>query len=394
MIGWQRMSDFFVQHFGEEPEIACCAPGRINLIGEHIDYAGGQVLPLSISLGVSVAVRATRQGLLRVVSDEYPDAGIVTLDGSLAQDGPAGYVLELARTTETTSAQIAILSDLPVGQGLSSSAAIGIAVQCALLALKPDAVMPSARAVCRAAQRAEHLALGTSCGIMDQYASMFGSPGNAILIDTWQETHHAVPLDSLAGCCIILVDSGQPRELSASQYNQRHAEMTGTLNEAKRLCGGFNCFREKAHDELLAIAEAMPEPANRRMRHLLMEQRRVGRFQDGLRERDLKMLGRILYAGHCSLRDDAEVSTPQIDTLVEMLCSTPGCLGARLMGGGFGGSVLALFESPPDEFLMAGLLRDYAGETTLGGRWLQVEPGPGAWLQSGRGSWRSVAEWL
>ncbi|MEZ5337389.1 MAG: galactokinase family protein [bacterium] len=393
MIGWRQLCEFFMRHFGEEPELCCCAPGRINLIGEHIDYAGGAVLPLSISPGVSVAVRSLPAGGLSLVTDVLGEPQVQKLDRATAADGPLAYVLELARLTETASAQIAILSDLPVGQGLSSSAATGIAVQGALLALKPDAVLPSARAVCRAAQRAEHLALGTSCGLMDQYASMFGLEDSALLIDTWKESHTEVPLSGLAGLEIVVVDSGQPRQLAASEYNRRHAEMVGALNEARRLSGGFDCFRERPPEELLAIAEAMPDPARRRIRHLLSEQRRVHDFVAALQAADQPAMGRLLRESHASLRDDAAVSTTQIDILVELLDGLPGCLGARLMGGGFGGSLLALFAAPVDSAALDDLLRDYAAASTLQAGWLSVAPGPGAWLSGAGNGRRSLAEW-
>ncbi len=393
MINWQDSRDFFCSQFQAEPEICCFAPGRVNLIGEHIDYAGGQVLPLSISLGVTLAVRLTAEGGLRVASSLYPGQGVASLEET-GRQGPVAYLRELVRITGCLSAEIAICSDLPPGRGLSSSAAVGIAVQAALLALLEEDVLPSARAVCRAAQRAEHTALGTHCGLMDQYASLFGRETEALLIDTWQQTHEYIPLSGLEGCSLLLVDSGQSRELADSEYNTRQAELQEALRLAAEALGGFTCFRERTLEQLLEVAEGLPAPLDSRLRHVATEQQRVLDFSAALQGGNAKGMGCLLIASHSSMRDDCEVSTPQIDRLVDMLCNLPPCLGARLVGGGFGGGVLALLRGSPDPASLDDLLGKYHAATGLQGDWQQLQSGHGACLLAGKGSWRSLAEWL
>jgi galactokinase len=393
MISRKEARDFFFQQFGEEPGSCACAPGRVNLIGEHIDYAGGQVLPLSICQGITVLARSTTQGLLRIASQQFADDGVVTLDSSGMQNDRAGYIQELARQTGARSAEIAILSDLPIGQGLSSSAALGIAVQAAMLALQADAVRPTALQLCKAAQQAEHLALGTSCGLMDQYASMFGRVDSAVLIDTWREVHHYIPL-SLDGLSLLIVDSGQPRELAASQYNARHAEMSSALAALRKLSGGFESFRELPPLRFRELLEQLPEPAQSRLRHLTTEQGRVFALAKALEGADGPAMGRLLSESHASLRDNAAVSTAEIDKLSGLLRELPGCLGARLMGGGFGGSVLALMDGAVDRAAMEEVLQEYHAHSGLSGSWLRVEAGPGAWLENPRGDRTPLTEWL
>lgn len=391
MIRWQEAHRYFHEQYGSEPQICCSAPGRVNLIGEHIDYAGGQVLPISISLGVTVCASLGGDAL-RVASGMFPEAGIANASEAVGQ-GPLAYVRTLAEQTGVTDADIAVCSDLPLGRGLSSSAAVGIAIQAALFALSEDEVLPSARAVCRAAQRAEQAALGTNCGLMDQYASMFGSATDALLIDIHAQTHEYIPLDGLLGCSLLLVDSGQPRLLHASGYNERPEEMRQALEQASELAGGFDCFREVEHDELLRIASGLPEPLDRRLRHVASEQRRVLQFRDALLAADRRRMGELLMESHASLRDDCEVSTPEIDSLVETIGSVESCLGARIVGGGFGGGVLALFEGTVDDAVLSEALASYHAETGMQASAMQLEPGLGAWLEV-PGGVRYVAEWL
>lgn len=389
MISRSQAREFFLQHFGEEPERCCCAPGRVNLIGEHIDYAGGQVLPLAIRRGVTVLARRCARGRLRVVSDIYPEAGIVELDGSNMPEGFAAYVQQLAQSVRITAAEIAIVSDLPPGQGLSSSAACGLAVRGVLQALNPDAVRPTPLALCLAAQESEQLALGTSCGLMDQYASMFGKAGHAILIDTWRQSHLYIPLPGNA-LHFVLVDSGQPRQLAASQYNQRHAEMSGAMALVRERAGGFACFRELHPGRFRELVDSLPDPARLRLRHLTTEQGRVFAFARALEAGDAAQMGRLLSLCQTSLRDDCEVSTTEIDYLVDILQELPDCLGCRLVGGGFGGSVLALLATEPTATKLNEGLRKYEALSGLQASWLQVQPGPGAWTENSRGEQRSL----
>ena len=275
------------------------APGRVNLIGDHTDYAGGLVLPMAIDFGTTIV---GQPGGDRVVltSEALGGATDIELDGSFDGSGWESYVAGVVAEVRPTQGLTGhITTTLPVGAGLSSSAALEVAVALALGAVGDIA------ALC---QRAEQRASGVPCGRMDQLASVHGVEGHALLIDcsTFDITPVRIPDD----VDIVVIHSGQARELALSGYAKRRAEL-------------------EAGDE-------------RRVRHVRTENLRVREFADALRAHDLARAGSLMVASHVSLRDDFEVSTPVLDALVERLVVTPGVHGARLTGAGFGGCVVAL----------------------------------------------------
>jgi galactokinase len=223
------------------------------------------------------------------------------------------YVTAVAQTLARGPVRAAIVSDVPIGAGVSSSAALLVAC-CAALA--PELAGPEAARLC---QRAEHAATGVRVGLMDQFASALGRAGCALLLDCGSLEHQLVPLpDDLV---IAVIDSGVSRRLADTPYNRRRDEVEA------------------------AVAGSGGPAAARRLRHVLGETARVGEFVAALQNRDIAALGRLLAASHRSLRDDFEVSTPELDSVVAAATALAGCVGARLMGAGFGGSVLALLES-------------------------------------------------
>lgn len=264
------------------------APGRVNLIGEHVDYLGGPVLPAAVDRYLTVR--------------GWPaEAWSMTSD----VDGGLPYAIAVGEELRAEPHRLEVHSCVQPGSGLSSSAALLVAVAAGLA---PDIDGVTAARLC---QRAEQRATGVQVGIMDQFASALGRHGCALLLDcdTLEYRHLPFPQDIV----IAVLDSGVHRSLAATPYNQRRAE-----------------------------AEArMP----RRMRHVESEIKRVHEFAAALEAGDRGRLGPLLDASHRSLRDDFEVSTPEVDAIVELARSAPGCLGARIMGAGFGGSVLALLES-------------------------------------------------
>jgi galactokinase len=263
------------------------APGRVNLIGEHVDYLGGPVLPAAVDRFTTVGGRPADEW-----SVESAVAGGVRYARAIGQElGAAPQALE-------------ITSEVPPGSGLSSSAALLVAIAAGL---RPEMGGAEAALAC---QRAEQRATGVQVGVMDQFASALGRAGHALLLDCSTLQYRAVPFPT--DLVVAVLDSGIHRSLAETPYNQRRAE-----------------------------AEAgMP----RRRRHVESEIGRVHAFVAALESGDRKRLGALLKASHASLRDDFEVSSPEVDALVERAWAAPGCLGARLMGAGFGGSVLALLE--------------------------------------------------
>ena len=276
------------------------APGRVNLIGEHVDYLGGVVLPAAVDRHTDVTGRPATEWSMNS-----------RVKGGLAYLRVVGEELGVAPQA------VRVRSDIPSGSGLSSSAALLVAVAAGL---KPEMDGVEAALLC---QRAEQRATGVQVGVMDQFAAALGRRGHALLLDCGTLEYRAIPFpDELV---IAVIDSGEHRSLSRTPYNQRRLQ-----------------------------AEA-GQP-NRR-RHVDSEIARVHSFVDALEHRDFERLGNLLKDSHRSLRDDFEVSTPHIDALVEKAWAVRGCFGARIMGAGFGGSILALIERGSDAALAAAVAR-------------------------------------
>jgi len=317
--------------------IRAFAPGRVNLIGEHTDYNGGVCLPFAIELGVIVTAE--------------PSAGPGVDAPALRDDDPflRGAVAELtAAGVELPGCSLGIVSDLPQGTGLASSAALCVSLVLALCAAAGTEPPPPVE-LARLCSRIENDYTGARTGLLDQLASLLGQEGQALRLD--MRTLEAEPVQvELGGHMLAVLDSGAPRTLAASGYNERRAE----CRRAAELLGV-----ESLSDA--GDPSGLPAPLGRRMRHVLSENARVDAAVGALGARDWAALGKLLDASHASLRDDYEVSVPEVERAVAA-CHRAGALGARIMGGGFGGSVLALF--PPEAT---------PPEAAIG-----VRPGPGA----------------
>ncbi len=303
------------------------APGRVNLIGDHTDYTGGLVLPMAVDLATTVEGTAGGDQV-RLTSENLEGPAVVPLDvaePSAYQPAWARYVagvVAVVRPARGFTGQVA--TTLPVGAGLSSSAALEVAVALAL------GFQGSALELALACQRAEQLASGVPCGVMDQLASAAGVAGHALLIDCTALTVTPVPIPEDVE--VVVVPSGEVRQLAGSAYADRRAQcetaiaVIGPLTEAT----------------LEDVARVRDPVARARARHVVSENQRVRRMATALAEGDLETCGSLMAASHESLRTDFEVSTPRLDALVTELMATPGVYGARLTGAGFGGCVVAL----------------------------------------------------
>ena len=321
---------------GGAPVIRVWAPGRINLIGEHTDYSGGLALSAAIDLGITIEARPLPSEI-RLTSAAFGEAVHFAADGSGA--GVEGW----GRLGQAAAAELAALgrppvgleahvsSTLPAGAGLSSSAAleIGIALGlCAVASFELGLVE-----LAQACRRAEARALGVPCGILDQAASLLGRPGHAILLDCRSVEHSYVPVPRDAAW--LVVDSGVDRKLQHSGYAARRDELNAALAQLGT---------DDPRGLTVADLEPLDDVLHRRLRHVITENERVVRFVGALDEHDLPAAGRLISESHASLRDDYEVSSRELDETVEEV-EAQGALGARMLGGGFGGSVLALFEA-------------------------------------------------
>ena len=329
-----RHSDTRLEHpSGGRRSVQAFAPGRVNLIGEHTDYNEGLCLPFALQRGVTVTATPLNGGDQVEVSatdlaenDRFPVIAPDPADGWRAY--VRGAAAELQRAgLEIRPCRLEITSDLPREAGLSSSAALTVATCLALGAGDLDRVE-----LARICSRVENDWTGAQTGLLDQLAVLCSQAGEAIRIDMRGLLIRPVPLE-LAGHTLATLDSGAPRSLAGSGYNERRAECA-------RACAvlGIDSLRDASS------AGGLPHPLDRRVRHVITENERVDAAVAALEGEDLAELGRLLDASHTSLRDDYEVSTPEVERAVAA-CKEAGALGARIMGGGFGGSVLALF--PP-----------------------------------------------
>lgn len=332
-----RLAGWFRACYRTAPETVWHAPGRVNFIGEHTDYNGGLVLPFAIGRGVLVAAAARPDDLLELRSRQQPGEVVTVRLGTLEPGGVpgwAGYVAGAAWALREAGypvpgLNLGISSDLPMGAGLASSAALSCAAVCALAS---SAAPPAATAIAALARRAESAFVGMPCGIMDQSAAMLSQAGHALLLDCGSGETAAVPLDpDAAGLRLLVADTGVRHVLADGQYAVRREQ----CEAAARLLGAGTL-------SMVGDLASLTDPVLlRRARHVVSENRRVTQAAALLRAGRLAHCGPLLNASHASLRDDFEVSWPEGDATV-LAALSAGALGARMTGGGFGGSVLVL----------------------------------------------------
>ncbi len=335
----------FRADFGEQPRIFS-APGRVNLIGEHTDYNDGFVLPIAIERRTRVAVSSREDRVLRVAARDLGERAEVDLDRARDRSpGWMAYVEGVARVLEArghhiAGANLAIESDVPIGAGLSSSAALEVAVGRALTALAEVDVPPVQLAL--VAQAAEHEYAGTRCGIMDQYIATMGQAGHALLIDC--RSLEATPVAADFGGAVLLVcDSRVKHDLAVSAYNERRADCERGVELLKRANPEVRALRDVS-PEALERATGLPDIVRRRCRHVVTENARTQAAVTALRSGNLEDMGRLMTESHWSLARDYEVSCAELDLLVETACAHSGVYGSRLTGAGFGGCAIALVD--------------------------------------------------
>jgi galactokinase len=331
---------------GLSTSVAAFGPGRVNLIGEHTDYNDGLCLPFAIAQGVTVRAEALEDGRVEAVAedlgeDDAFDAAAPPRDGVGWRAFVRGTVGELgAAGHAVVGTRLSIAGDVPRGSGLSSSAALSTALALALLELagEPEG---DRRELARLCSRVENDWVGAQTGLLDQLAALFGREGHALRLDCRDLAIEQVPLE-LHGWTLAVAPSGHEHTHAGSGYNERRAECRAAADAL-----GIASLRDAPPD----APDRLPAPLDRRVRHVLTENARVDTAVDALRRGDLPALGALLDASHASLRDDYEVSVDAVERTVARL-KDAGATGARIVGGGFGGTVLALFgpeTAPPPE---------------------------------------------
>jgi len=363
--------------FGRDAEVAWRSPGRVNLIGEHTDYNDGFVLPLALTRGTDVRAARRDDRVLRVASAQRGDETVELALESLAPgsvDGWAAYVAGTAwalaeRGVDVPGADLLVDGTVPRGAGLSSSASLECATAGALLALA-GADLPL-RDVALLAQHAENDFVGMPCGVMDQFASTHARAGHLLLLDTRSLEVRHIPFDLAAdGLALLVVDTKAPHQLVDGEYAARRA----SCEEAARLLG-VPALRDVV-DLGSALAALDDDVLRRRVRHVVTENGRVLDVVDLLESGDVRAIGPLLTASHVSLRDDYEVSCRELDLVVDTALGA-GALGARMTGGGFGGSAIALVDAGSVEHVRGEILAAFSAAGLTAPAFVDAEPGAG-----------------
>ncbi len=360
-MGLQRVvAGEFTRYFGSRPAFVVRAPGRVNLIGEHTDYNDGFVLPMAIDRGIWIALRprADRRVVVRsLVFDETIGFSLEEMEAK--GTGWGEYLRGMAWALQEAGCELrawegVVASDLPVGAGLSSSAALEMATARGFAVVSDLPWDPIAMA--KAGQRAESGWVGVNCGIMDQVASAAGRAGHALLIDCRSLQTDPVPLP--AGTVVAVLDTGTRRGLAGSAYNERRARC-----EAAARFFGVPALRDVGSAQLQAAADRLDDVTLRRARHVVMENERTLHAAEAMRRGDPGEVGLLMKSSHASLRDDFEVSSLELDSMVSCAQQDEGCHGARLTGAGFGGCAVALVRAEAAHRFAASVAARYEAAT-------------------------------
>lgn len=348
---WQELTRSFADNFGGQAQVRVLTPGRVNLIGEHVDYEGGFVLPAAIDRYIYLLARPAVGNVSVFAADrgELDRFGSEPASVNGWGDYPRGVVAKLREAGHRFGGvEIVFGGDLPAGAGLSSSAAVEVAVAAALRAIYDLPI--SDRDLALLCQKAENEFVGVNSGIMDQFAVALSRADHALLLDCRTQATRHVPLPLGDDYRLVIVDSGQKRSLLTAPYNQRREELEAAKVVISRNLRPVKQLRDLAVNDLPAIEQIvadgeMTDEQFRRVRHGVSEIARVEVAEQRLAVGDLAAFGRLMNAAHASMSADFAASTPEIDRLVAMVQSTPGVLGARITGAGWGGCTVNLLAT-------------------------------------------------
>jgi galactokinase len=357
------------------------APGRVNLIGEHTDYNGGFVLPAAIDLGIAIAYIPTDDRQVELTLVATGERATIDLDAIGKPTGTwvdyvAGTAWALAAAgVPLTGFRGALTSDLPTGAGLSSSAALELVTAWALAGAAPPPLEPLELA--RVCQIAENQYVGVQSGLMDQFASACGKAGSALFLDCRTLEHRTVPIPD--GLRLVVVHSGVTHQHGGGEYNTRRAECERAVAELSGLSGRpLSQLRDVDAEMLNRYGSRLDPVERRRAEHIVGENARVLETEAAMRADDRPAIGRLFAESHASMRDLFEITTPEMDTLVEIAAATPGVVAARMTGGGFGGCTIKLVEPDALEALRGSVERDYATRAGRTPRLWEVQAATGA----------------
>jgi len=372
MIMIDTLKSTFRARFGKEPQYIVRAPGRVNLLGEHVDYNDGFVLPAAIDRATYVALSPVASDHSTLVAADFAQevsfsAGTVPAKKQLDDSSmpawahyPAGVMWVLNEAgLETPSMQVVFSSNVPRGSGLSSSASVELAFATAWQTLGGWTKTPMELALL--SQKAENHYVGVNCGIMDQFASACGVAGHLLLLDCRSLTWRTLPIPK--DISIVIADTSMRRELTTSGYNERRQACEQAVQILSKELPNIRALRDVSVDDFNRLSSQLPVLVEKRARHVIEEVERSQRAIPILEQGRIAEFGQIMNECHVSLRDLYEVSIPELDLMVDIAQGLAGCVGARLTGAGFGGCTVNLVESSVAETFAAELAKRYEAQT-------------------------------
>ena len=356
-----RLTTIFKDHFGSYPSLQVRAPGRVNLLGEHVDYNEGPVLPAAIDRAVYLAGSAANDNNVELYAPDVGEEVIFSLNNLTSKQNlsgdplpnwaryPAGVAWALQQSGKPVCGiQAVYTSDVPIGAGLSSSAAVEMAFAVAWQAM--GGWTADRLALAQICQKAENLYVGVACGLMDQFTSGHGVRDHALLFDTRSLEWEVLPLPT--GTMLVIADTRMRRDLASSAYNERRADCEKAVEWLRLDLPNIRSLRDVNPDEFRRLCRALPQEIRPRAEHVITEIQRVFSGAAALRSGDHDSFGELMFASHASLRDLYDVSTTELDALVAISRNIPACIGARLTGAGFGGCTINLIHQDlAEEFI-------------------------------------------
>ena len=380
-LGYARVR--FRDRFGGVPGLAVRAPGRVNIIGEHTDYNDGFVLPMAIDQETAILARPRPDNVLEAYAANLDESGSVALDRfeRNTEQPWLDYIVGVARELDKLGkslhgADMLIIGDVPIGAGLSSSASLEMAALVLFETLGGYTIQGADAP--KLGRRVENEFLGVNSGIMDQFIVRMGKAGHALFLDCRDHQFELVPV-TFGNARFVIANTHVARGLTSSKYNERVAECMEAVKLLAETTGKQGRYlRDFCAEDLDASKEVMPDNVLRRARHVISENGRTVAACDAMRRGDAAALGQLMNASGDSLRDDYEVTCPELDAMTAVAQALPGCYGARMTGAGFGGCTVNLVEIDRVEAFCAELTEQYRRETGIEGSVIVSSPAEGA----------------
>lgn len=370
----------FKEKFSAEPDVVVAAPGRVNLIGEHIDYNDGFVLPMAIERYTVIAARVDPENestatLYSVDMDQQVEISLVDpvkQENSHWSNYAAGVVAGFVQDKGISipGFQAVAKSNVPIGGGLSSSASLEVAVATVIEAIAGQTIPKVDKGlVC---QKAEHEFAGVPCGIMDQFSSVLCESDHLLLLDCRDQSFQQIPFSN-PDIVVLIINSEVKHELTGGEYAQRRSQCEAALEIL-----GARSYRDVTLQQVQEKKDDLDEVTYNRAHHVVTEIARTLKTAEAMKKNAWQTVGELMYASHASLRDDFEVSCKELDVLVDIASKTDGVIGARMTGGGFGGCIVALVQGNKADSISDSICRDYESQTGVKPSAFKTRPGQGA----------------